>query len=1086
MEQSGAEISEFTCATCEKVVTQGESIQCDFCDKWFHQKCANVDKAIETRAWWCAECDTKCKLGIAKEEEIASMKREMEALRAKTDDALKALREKEAEVVRLREDRGQTTFSPDKPLPCSTAKRITVTDDGELSQSQIAARQAVRCELPSFAGDPDEWPLFLSTFKRSTRTFGFSDDENILRLQGALRGKALRMVQSRLRNADNLDQIMAALEKSYGRADVLVNSLLEQIREAPALKPERLDSFIEYGELVAEICATVKTKGASERMYDAALLQELVDRMPAFLRWSWGMHRRQLKGVTLNDFGAWIQEATDGAMAVTPPQPKKKTTTRQVHAQHVETHVTQSSRNRACAVCNKDTCVAVGECIVFNQLSVSARWEKVRSLKLCKRCLGKHYGPCSVRVECGLQGCVAKHHRKLHRTTSEERPVEINHHGTRTDSMLLRYVPVMLHGKSGPVYTHALLDEGSTVTLMEQELARELGVSGTLDPLCLLYSAGQKRDERESQRVTVQVSSVEEKAPVYSMTDVRTVSRLSLPRQSVDTEELKRKFTHLATIPAQSYESASPRLLIGIDQYRLTRPLKTIEGSAGQPTATKTRLGWLIFGKCTDYDNDSNLVQPESSYHICDCQGAISRADRMMAAYFEVDGYGPAKQLSLSKEDQRALAILQGNTRHIDGRYATSLLWRSDNTFMPENRHMAASRMECLERKMQRDPNLADNVNRILREYLAKGYVRQLGTDELKVFYPRKWYLPVFPVTNPNKPDKIRLVWDAAAEVKGVSLNKKLLTGPDLLTPLQTVLFRFRECRIAVAADIREMYHQVQIYGDDVHSQRFLWRWGDTNAEPQEYVMLRMTFGAACSPCTAQYVKNENAELYQSRYPRAVQCIKEEHYVDDMLTSLETEAEAVDLAHQVSHIHANAGFRLHNWLSNSRSVVAAVQGNPEAVKELDFESCLKPEKVLGMWWDTANDSFSFKLSRIRHLELARKDKPLSKRQMLRTLMSIYDPLGLIAGVLFYLKVLLQEVWRLNLGWDDEVPDEIQCKWDSWMQRLPDLEGITIPRCYRLITPFAETCLQLHVFVDAGLLKFWRQLLLTIGGGFLPN
>uniref|UniRef100_A0A182YST0 DUF1758 domain-containing protein n=1 Tax=Anopheles stephensi TaxID=30069 RepID=A0A182YST0_ANOST len=375
------------------------------------------------------------------------------------------------------------------------------------------------------------------------------------------------MVQSRLRNADNLDQIMAALEKSYGRADVLVNSLLEQIREAPALKPERLDSFIEYGELVAEICATVKTKGASERLYDAALLQELVDRMPAFLRWSWGMHRRQLKGVTLNDFGAWIQEATDGAMAVTPPQPKKKTTTRQVHAQHVETHVTQSSRNRACAVCNKDTCVAVG----------------------------KHYGPCSVRVECGLQGCVAKHHRKLHRTTSEERPVEINHHGTRTDSMLLRYVPVMLHGKSGPVYTHALLDEGSTVTLMEQELARELGVSGTLDPLCLLYSAGQKRDERESQRVTVQVSSVEEKAPVYSMTDVRTVSRLSLPRQSVDTEELKRKFTHLATIPAQSYESASPRLLIGIDQYRLTRPLKTIEGSAGQPTATKTRLGWLIF-----------------------------------------------------------------------------------------------------------------------------------------------------------------------------------------------------------------------------------------------------------------------------------------------------------------------------------------------------------------------------------------------------------------------------------------------------------------------------------------------------------
>ncbi|XP_052901590.1 uncharacterized protein LOC128309263, partial [Anopheles moucheti] len=438
-----------------------------------------------------------------------------------------------------------------------------------------------------------------------------------------------------------------------------------------------------------------------------------------------------------------------------------------------------------------------------------------------------------------------------------------------------------------------------------------------------------------------------------------------------------------------------------------------------------------------------------------------------MAAYFEVEGYGPAKPLLLSKEDQRAMAILKGSTRHIDGRYTSGLLWRSDNVFMPENRHMALSRLKCLERKMKADENLTEKINGIMQDYVTKGYVRQVTDDERKTFYPRKWYLPVFPVTNPNKPNKIRLVWDAAAEVRGVSLNKKLLTGPDLLTSLQAVLFRFREYKIGVAADITEMYHQVQIDGDDIHSQRFLWRWGKTNVEPQEYVMLRMTFGAACSPCTAQYVKNENAEKYLSQYPRAVQCIKEEHYVDDMLTSVETEEEATELAHQVSQIHTNAGFSLHNWLSNSSKVMMTVKGNQEAGKEMDFESCLKPEKVLGMWWDTTTDSFSFKLSRVRHLELARKDKPLSKRQMLKTLMSIYDPLGLIAGVLFYLKVLLQEVWRCQLSWDDEVPDEIRRKWDLWMERLPELESIVIPRCYRQLVPLPELSLQLHVFVDAG-------------------
>nr|XP_049467000.1 uncharacterized protein LOC125908337 [Anopheles coluzzii] len=955
MQEESAVIADFTCAVCDKADLVDSLLQCDFSDKWYHYECAHVDKTIETRAWWCAECEVKTKLASGKkDDEIARLKREMEALKATTEKALALIREKDAEVARLSKSSERTSFSPGESLPCSTAKRISVNEEGDLSQSQIAARQAMRYELPSFNGNPEEWPIFLSTFRRSSRTFGFTEDENILRLQGALRGKALRTVQGRLRHADNLEEILSALEKSYGRPDVLVNTLLEQIRESPPIKSERLDSFIEYGDLVPEICSTIKASGTSDRLYDAALLQELVDRMPAYLRWSWGMHSQELKSVTMSEFGAWIQKATDGAMAVTPPQLKKKTTTRQVHAQHVETHQPQPNRHRECALCNSDTCGTIAECRVFNRLSVADRWDKVRTLKLCKRCLGKHYGPCSKRDDCGVQGCVAKHHRKLHRVTSEER-VEINHHGTRSDGTLLRYVPVKLHGESGPIYTHALLDEGSTVTLMEQELTRQLGVSGVLDPLCLQYSAGERRDERDSERVAVQVSSAEENASAFSMADVRTVSRLSLPIQSVDVNELKRKYKHLEAIPAASYEAVSPRLLIGIDHYRLTRPLKTIEGQPGQPTATKTRLGWLIFGKCTDNANDTSIVQPESSYHVCDCQGETSRADRMMAAYFEVEGYGPAKEPLLSKEDQRAMSILQNNTKHVDGRYTTGLLWRSDNVFMPENRQMALSRMECLERKMSRDTSLAEKINAILEDYLKKGYARPIREDELKTFYPRKWYLPVFPVTNPNKPNKIRLVWDAAAEVRGISLNKKLLTGPDLLTPLQAVLFRFREYRVAVAADIREIIR----------------------------------------------------------------------------------------------------------------VVTAVKGTESTLKEMDFEPCLKPEKVLGMWWDTTTDSFGFKLSRVRHLELARKDKPPSKRQMLRTLMSIYDPLGLIAGVLFYLKVLLQEVWRLHLGWDDEVPEEIQHKWDAWMERLPELESFIIPRCYRQLASLTESSLQLHVFVDAG-------------------
>ena len=69
--------------------------------------------------------------------------------------------------------------------------------------------------------------------------------------------------------------------------------------------------------------------------------------------------------------------------------------------------------------------------------------------------------------------------------------------------------------------------------------------------------------------------------------------------------------------------------------------------------------------------------------------------------------------------------------------------------------------------------------------------------------------LPIFPVFNPNKPNKVRVVRDAAATVNGISLNSMLLTGVDLFSPLPTVLSWFREYRVAVAADTQEMYHQV-------------------------------------------------------------------------------------------------------------------------------------------------------------------------------------------------------------------------------------------------------------------------------------
>uniref|UniRef100_A0A182NDP6 Uncharacterized protein n=1 Tax=Anopheles dirus TaxID=7168 RepID=A0A182NDP6_9DIPT len=111
-------------------------------------------------------------------------------------------------------------------------------------------------------------------------------------------------------------------------------------------------------------------------------------------------------------------------------------------------------------------------------------------------------------------------------------------------------------------------------------------------------------------------------------------------------------------------------------------------------------------------------------------------------------------------EEDRAFELLRTSTQLIDGRYTTGLLWRYDGTILPNNRTLAIRRMECLERKLNRDAQLRGVMNNKVKEYLEKGYIRSLTTEEKRLNHPRAWYLPIFPVFNPNKPNKVRIKED--------------------------------------------------------------------------------------------------------------------------------------------------------------------------------------------------------------------------------------------------------------------------------------------------------------------------------------
>lgn len=212
----------------------------------------------------------------------------------------------------------------------------------------------------------------------------------------------------------------------------------------------------------------------------------------------------------------------------------------------------------------------------------------------------------------------------------------------------------------------------------------------------------------------------------------------------------------------------------------------------------------------------------------------------------------PEKPL-MSTENARAQELLQSVTVRSGDQFKTGLLWKYEKARLPDSRSMALKRWECLDRRMSKDKPLADALRAKIAEYEGKQYIRKLSQAELEEFHPRVWYLPIFPVFNPNKPGKIRIVWDAAASSYGVSLNALLLKGPDQITSLPAVLCKFRQFKVGVCGDLREMFLQILMREKDRNCLRFVFKTNPTDSHQrlhnQRHAIRHVMFAIMCAVC---------------------------------------------------------------------------------------------------------------------------------------------------------------------------------------------------------------------------------------------
>lgn len=955
----------------------------------------------------------------------------------------------------------------------------------EQKQPKVYSCHRRNKELPTFSGSCEDWPMFLSEFNRSTDEESYSDSENLRRLDKSVKGLARETVRALFVSPENVDEIIETLAQTYGRPEWIMMSLLDKARKVSPPYEDKPETFIAFTNTVSNLVVTAQSINQEVFLQNPELLLNLLSKLSPSLKIHWGQFS-MLHGSNIENFSHWLKLMRNIVCSTNFPNQSKiqqssfkntgtikkagvflvnDTSEDFKKPEKLKSHKKDQKVEYKCLLCETDE-HSLDECDDFIKKDVSERSNIVKAFRLCFRCInGKHFGMfCKSRVKCGINNCVGLHHKLLHnenwkeeRNEAENIPEVALHHSHLDPKVLLRIIPVRLTGPNGTILTSAFCDEGSVLTMIESDIATKLGIVGSKQPLCMKWTKNIVTHEPNSEVVTVNISEDSDDAKMFTLNNVRTVQNLSLPHQKFDANTMLSEYQHLAAVgDIEKYSDLTPTILIGQKNYHLVMPRTFVEEGAG-PIASKSKLGWAIHGP-----NEISVTE-NFSFHVCQSTSSDDDLHSLVKENFKLDEAGLYNRAEVfSREDKQAMEIMKSSLKFNGDRYQLPLLWKNEDTPLPESKRNAMKRLECLERKLDKNEKFAEQYCLKINEYVEKGYAKIVEDSD-----PSKkvWYLPHFGVYNINKPSKLRFVLDAASRSHGKCLNDFLLQGPNLVPSLISVIWNFRIHEIGFSGDLKEMFHQVEIDPKDRSSQRFLFRGMNRVKQPDTYEMNVMIFGAVSSPSMAQFVKNEHVKDLDDKEIK--DAIEKYHYVDDYLDGAPTVELAIEKVKKVIDIHKSAGFEMVNWISNSSIILDALPAQilAQGGKSLNFEEN-QTERVLGLIWNPAGDflTFSVNFKKIDTDIITGKKIP-TKRQVLQVVMSVFDPLQFLAPLMIKAKILLQEIWRSGIGWDVTVADYLYVKWKVWLKELENIEHFKIQRCY-LTEPYDINNVELHTFGDA--------------------
>ncbi|XP_055591539.1 uncharacterized protein LOC129743526 [Uranotaenia lowii] len=932
-----------------------------------------------------------------------------------------------------------------------------------------AAAPQLHAPFPVFDGNPENWFSFKSLFQSIMQRYANETPAmKILHLRNSLVGDVKDKIDQDVINTNDYDLAWRILENAYEDRRLIMDTHIDAVLHCPKVTIEN------RGQCITKLVETCTKhvdalRGHSfpaEGLAELILVNVMYKKLDKETQEQW---ETRLPRNELPEFQVFVDFLRERGRVLLrtgrSEQPARQQSTvparRPAYAPRPAARSFIQTAKQSCPCCKEDH--SIYRCPKFQHMNLSDRKAVVSKASLCYNCLRAMHrvSECPSEQGCKVEGCNRKHHSFLHPTNSAsslkpepesvpETPTSTKysattlctHLGAITKQVLLSTAQVLIVGKGGStVQCRALLDSGSDSHIISENLASKLMVN--MRQVDLPVSGLNDIQTRVNYALTTRIQSCVNDY-CTSMLEFLVVPSVStnLPLFEVDTQTLKIP-TGLTFADPTFHVPGSVDLIIGNEIFfDLVRDGR-IKINNSNLTLAETELGWVVSG----------YVQPRKPKplpRVCQLNRKDTELNATLVKFWEIENMPTESTLSAAEAAVQEHFKLT-HTRDEDGRYQVRLPFNHLKDQLGGSYSNAKKRLDRLMVSLARNPVRAEQYSEFMSEYLALGHM-----EEVSALIDEGYYIPHHAVfKESSSTTKTRVVFDASAKTTtGISLNDTLLVGPTVQSDLVSILLRFCTHQVALTADIPKMYRQVKLHQDDCKYQRILWY--NQAGERTIYELQTVTYGVASSPHHATQALLQLAADDGEQFESAARVVSMDSYIDDFLTGGKTVEEVINIYNQLTQLLSKGGFGVHKFCSSSPEVLKLIP-NDLHEKQIGFDSDVNDSiKTLGLIWNPTADFFRFF---VRPSE----GNSTTKRSVLSDIGRLFDPLGFLGPIITTAKLLMQDIWRLGIGWDEELPIELQMKWQNFQQQLPTINEMRKPR--RVIAGH-PTLIELHGYSDA--------------------